>query len=143
LTSGEHLSLSAGGRLLASIANGVRLFCAKARMKLVVAGGDIDLKALRDSVNVLAKLNITHTANRITITAKDEVVINGGGSYTRWQAGGIETGTNSSWVVHSASRSLSGPKNLPIAIPMLPKDVCIECLLKRAASRSALVNKGT
>ncbi|CAD6508335.1 hypothetical protein LMG28727_00141 [Paraburkholderia kirstenboschensis] len=142
LTSGEHVSVSAGGRLLASIRNGIRLFCVKAGMNLIAAGGDIDLKALKDSVNILAKLNITHTANRITITAKDEVVINGGGSYTRWQAGGIETGTNGSWVVHSASRSLSGPKNLPVAIPMLPNDVCIECLLKRAASRSALVNKG-
>nr|WP_251031382.1 DUF2345 domain-containing protein [Paraburkholderia strydomiana] len=91
----------------------------------------------------MAKLNITQTANQIATTAKEEVVINGGGSYTRWQAGGIETGTNGSWVVHSASKSLPGPKNAPVATPMLPKDVCIESLLKRAASRSALVNKGT
>ena len=142
LTSGQHVSLSAGGRLLASVRNGIRLFCVKAGMNLIAAGGDIDLRALKDSINVLAKLNITQTANQITITAKEEVVINGGGSYTRWQAGGIETGTNGSWVVHSASKSLPGPKNVPVAMPMLPKDVCIECLLKRAASRSALVNKG-
>ncbi|WP_027801639.1 type VI secretion system Vgr family protein [Paraburkholderia dilworthii] len=143
LTSGQHVSLSTGGRLLASVRNGIRLFCAKAGMNLIAAGGDIDLRALKDSINILAKLNITQTANQITITAKEEVVINGGGSYTRWQAGGIETGTNGSWVVHSASKSLPGPKNVPVAIPLLPKDVCIECLLKRAASRSALVNKGT
>ncbi|MEC5408001.1 type VI secretion system baseplate subunit TssF [Paraburkholderia sp. MPAMCS5] len=73
LTSGQHLSLSAGGRLLASVTKGVRLFCQKAGIKLVAAGGDIDLKALADSVNILAKLNITQTANRITITAKEEL----------------------------------------------------------------------
>ncbi|MEM5285671.1 type VI secretion system Vgr family protein [Paraburkholderia sabiae] len=143
LTSGQHTSLSIGGRLLASVMNGVRLFCQKAGMKMIAASGDIDLQALKDSINVLAKLNITHTANRITITAKEEVLINGGGSYTRWQAGGVETGTNGSWVVHSGGPSLTGPKSLPVEMPMLPKDVCIECLLKRAIHRSALVNKGT
>ncbi|MFP6562714.1 type VI secretion system Vgr family protein [Paraburkholderia sp. B3] len=143
LTSGQHFSLSAGGRLLASVLNGVRLFCQKAGMKLVAASGDIDLQALKDSINILAKLNISHTANRITITAKEELLINGGGSYTRWNGGSVETGTNGSWIVHSGSKSINGPKSLPVAMPMLPKDVCIECLLKRAMNRSAFVNKGT
>lgn len=31
---------------------------------------------------------------RHAITAKEEVVINGGGSYTIWNAGGISWGTN-------------------------------------------------
>jgi type VI secretion system secreted protein VgrG len=118
LTSGQHLSLSAGGRLLASVMNGVRLFCQKAGMKLIAAGGDIDLKALADSVNILAKLNITQTANRITITAREELLINGGGSYTRWNGAGVETGTAGTWTVHSAGRSLVGPKSIAASIPV-------------------------
>lgn len=118
LTSGQHLSLSAGGRLLASVTKGVRLFCQKAGIKLVAAGGDIDLKALADSVNILAKLNITQTANRITITAKEELLINGGGSYTRWNGAGVETGTAGTWTVHSAGRSLVGPKSMADSIPV-------------------------
>jgi len=117
-TSGQHLSLSAGGRLLASVMNGVRLFCQKAGMKLIAAGGDIDLKALSDSINLLAKLNITQTANRITITAKEEILINGGGSYTRWNGAGVETGTAATWTVHSAGRSLVGPKSMAASIPV-------------------------
>jgi type VI secretion system secreted protein VgrG len=142
LTSGQHFSLAAGGRFLASVLNGVRMFSLKAGMKLVAASGDIDLQALKDSINILAKLNISHTANRITITAKEELLLNGGGSYTRWNGGGVETGTNGSWIVHSGSKSITGPKSLPVEMPTLPGDVCIECLLKRAMNRSAFVNKG-
>ncbi|CAL8478624.1 type VI secretion system secreted protein VgrG (plasmid) [Caballeronia sp. S22] len=118
LTSGQHLSLSTGGRLLASVKSGVRLFCQKAGMKLIAAGGDIDLQALQDSVNILAKLNITQTANRITITAKEELLINGGGSYTRYNSSGVEIGTAGTWTVHSAGRSLVGPKCIAASIPV-------------------------
>ncbi|WP_227246693.1 type VI secretion system Vgr family protein [Paraburkholderia caribensis] len=142
LTSGAHVAVAAAGSLFASIGSKLRLFVQNAGMRLVAAGGDIDIHALKDSINLLAKLNITHTANRITITAKEELLINGGGSYTRWNGGGVETGTDGTWVVHSGSRSLTGPKSVPAEMPILPKDVCIECLLKRALSRSAFVNKG-
>ncbi|WP_211460485.1 type VI secretion system Vgr family protein [Collimonas silvisoli] len=120
LTSGQHLSLSVGRRLLASVKNGIRLFSHKAGMKLIAACGDIDIQALKDSVNLLAKLSITHTANRISITAKEEVVINGGGSYTKFTAGGIEHGTNGSYVAHAAMHNFSGPRSVPVKLPSLP-----------------------
>lgn len=118
LTSGGHTSISAGKSLLASVREAVRLFACKAGMKLVAAGADIDITALKDSVNVLAKLNITHTANRITISAKEEVVINGGTSFSRWNAAGISHGTNGVWREHAAQHSLvvaasEGKPNLP------------------------------
>ncbi|WP_422823657.1 DUF2345 domain-containing protein [Variovorax rhizosphaerae] len=90
----------------------VRMFAYKSGMKLVAASSDIDITALKDSINVLAKLNITHTANKITITAKDEVVINGGSSYSKWNASGIEHGTNGVWREHASVHSLVGPMNI-------------------------------
>jgi len=81
----------------------------------------IDMQALKDSINMLAKLNITHTANRISIIAKEEVVINGGGSYVKYNAAGIEHGTNGNFVAHAATHSLPGPANLPT--PKLPVPV--------------------
>jgi type VI secretion system secreted protein VgrG len=102
-TSGGHTSFTAGKSLLASVKNAVRLFAHKAGMKLVAATSDIDITALKDSINLLAKLNITHTANRITISAKEEVVVNGGGSYTKWASGGITHGTTGPWKVQAAS----------------------------------------
>lgn len=125
LTSGGHASISAGKSLLVSVKEAVRLFAYKAGMKLVAASADIDITALKDSVNILAKLNITHTANRISISAKEEVVINGAGSYTRWNASGIEQGTNGKWRSHAAQHVMVGPANGPVA-DVKPIDVALK-----------------
>jgi len=89
-----------------------------AGMRLIAAAGDIDVKALSDSINLLAKLNITHTANRITITAKEEIRINGAGSYATFNSQGIELGTNGAFRSHANDHSLLGPKNA--ATPDMP-----------------------
>ena len=125
LTSGGHASLSAGKSLLVSVKEAVRLFAYKAGMKLVAASADIDISALKDSVNILAKLNITHTANRITITAKEEVVINGGTSFSRWNAAGIVHGTSGTWRQHAAEHSFvpaksEGSPSLPQTVQLPP-----------------------
>jgi type VI secretion system secreted protein VgrG len=101
------------------------MFAYKAGMKLVAASADIDITALKDSVNILAKLNITHTANRITITAKEEVVINGGTSFSRWNASGIVHGTSGNWVQHAAHHSFvpgksEGTPGLPLTVQLPP-----------------------
>ena len=121
LTSGGHASLSAGKSLLVSVKEAVRMFAYKAGMKLVAASADIDITALKDSVNILAKLNITHTANRITITAKEEVVINGGTSFSRWNASGIVHGTSGNWRQHAAQHSFVPGKSE--GTPALPQTV--------------------
>jgi type VI secretion system secreted protein VgrG len=121
LTSGGHASLSAGKSLLVSVKEAVRMFAYKAGMKLVAASADIDITALKDSVNILAKLNITHTANRITITAKEEVVINGGTSFTRWNASGIVHGTSGTWRQQAAQHHIAGGKSE--GTPVLPQSV--------------------
>ncbi|MDN4038729.1 type VI secretion system Vgr family protein [Massilia sp. YIM B02443] len=125
LTSGGHASLSAGKSLLVSVKEAVRMFAYKAGMKLVAASADIDISALKDSVNILAKLNITHTANRITITAKEEVVINGGTSFSRWNASGIVHGTKGTWRQHAAEHSFvpgksEGTPPLPQTVQLAP-----------------------
>jgi type VI secretion system secreted protein VgrG len=99
-------------------------------MKMVAAAGDIDIQALSDNINLLAKLSITQTANRITITAKEEVVINGGGSYVKFNAQGIELGTNGPFVAHAATHSLIGPKNLPTPDMPVVQRVQVETKLK-------------
>ncbi|CAN7570473.1 type VI secretion system tip protein TssI/VgrG [Pseudoduganella sp. LjRoot289] len=120
VSAGHSISLASGGGLFASARRALRLFVHQAGMKMIAAAGDIDLQALSDSIKLLAKLEITHTANRITITAKEEVVINGGGSYAKFTAGGIEHGTNGNYVAHAAKHSLPGPKNIKVEFTMPP-----------------------
>ncbi|WP_442783469.1 type VI secretion system Vgr family protein [Collimonas fungivorans] len=121
ITTGKSLSIASGDSLFASIRQTFRLFVYKAGMKMIAAGSDIDVQALTNGINILAKLNITHTANRITIVAKEEVMINGGGSYVKYNAAGIEHGTNGIYVAHAATHSLPGPANL--STPKLPVPV--------------------
>nr|WP_229482134.1 type VI secretion system Vgr family protein [Massilia sp. JS1662] len=120
ITTRKSLSLAAGTTFFASVRQTFRLFVQKAGMKMVAAAGDIDVQALSDSIKLLAKLDISHTANRITISAKEEVVINGGGSYAKFTAGGIEHGTNGTFVAHAAHHSLVDAKNIEMAIKMPP-----------------------
>ncbi|MEQ5844343.1 MULTISPECIES: type VI secretion system Vgr family protein [Paraburkholderia] len=123
LTSGEHVSVSTAGGFFASARKALRLFVSEAGMRLVAAAGDIDVKALKDNINLLAKLNVTVTATKITISAQQEVEINGGGSYTRWAAGQIKSGTSGGFEVHSASRTFVGPDSVSTpAIPALPPE---------------------
>jgi type VI secretion system secreted protein VgrG len=123
VTSGEHVSVSTGGGFFASARNALRLFAYQAGMRLIAAAGDIDVKALKDSINLLAKLNVTVTATKITISAQQEVEINGGGSYTRWTAGQIKHGTSGGFEVHSASRTFVGPDSVSTPnMPALPPE---------------------
>ncbi|MDM0011040.1 type VI secretion system tip protein TssI/VgrG [Variovorax sp. J22P168] len=117
-TSGGHISVSAGRSLLASVKEAIRMFAVRTGVMLKAGRGDIDVTALKHSVNLLAKMNISVQGQKIAITAKDEVVINGGTSYTRWSSEGIEHGTQGYWVEHAASHGSPGPDNVPV--PQLP-----------------------
>lgn len=117
ITTGEHTSISSGRSFLASAKDAIRMFAYKAGIKLISANKDIDIHALKTNINILAKLQITHTAETIQISASKEVVINGAGSYSQWRVGNIESGTNSNWVTHAALHSMPGPKTLPIKPP--------------------------
>jgi type VI secretion system secreted protein VgrG len=113
ITSGKNVSIAASHSFFATVRQTLRLFAHKAGMKLIAAAGDIDVHALSNSINLLAKLNIRQTANRIVIEAKDEVVINGGGSYATFGAKGIEFGTPRSFTVHASLKNFDSGKGRP------------------------------
>lgn len=122
LSSTGHTSLSIGKRLLASASRGMRLFVQSMGWRLVAASGDIDVRALKDSINLLAKLNITANADRITITAKTELVIQGGGSATTYNAGGITHATSGLYTAHAANFAYTGAKSLA-GVFLIPETV--------------------
>ncbi|MCS0632644.1 type VI secretion system tip protein VgrG [Telluria mixta] len=128
ITAGKSVSIAAQDGFFASIRQTFRLFVQKAGMKLIAASGDIDVKALSDNFNLFAKLNITQTADRIVISAKEEILINGGGSYAKFGAGGIEHGTSGTFVAHAASHHLDPAKNM--AAPDLKSNV-VDVNIKR------------
>ncbi|WP_410176234.1 DUF2345 domain-containing protein [Serratia ureilytica] len=66
---------------------------------------------------MLAKLNITHTAGRITLNAKTELVINGGGSAMVYSTGGMTRQTSGRYIGHAATFSYTGPKKSGSELP--------------------------
>ena len=137
ITTGDHVSVTAGGGFFASVRQAWRVFVYEAGMRFVAAAGNINVQALKDSIHLLAKLEITATAEKIIIKAKQELQLNGGGSYIKLTTGGIENGTDGAWKVHAASKNLTGPSSMPVELK--PKQVCLECLLKAAMRNTAVV----
>ena len=119
ITTGKSFSLVAGNNLFASIRHAIRLFVQNAGMRIVAASGDIDVQALSNSIKLLAKLDIVQSANRITINAKEELVINGGGSYVKLAEGSIELGTSGSFTAHATRHSLLSAKSMSVNAPIL------------------------
>lgn len=111
LTTGKNLSLASGDSLYVSVKKTLRLFVENLGMKLLAYSGDIDIQALKHNIHMLAKLNISMTANCITISAKEELKLSGGGSYSVYKADGIEHGSSGNFTVHAAKHSLVGPQN--------------------------------
>ncbi|WP_454764974.1 type VI secretion system Vgr family protein [Cupriavidus campinensis] len=134
LTAGQHLSVATGKSLMASAAEKIALLARKAGMRFFAAEGKVEIQAQSDDIDIIAQkvLRLISAQERIEITARKEVLLNGGGSYIRINAEGIEQGTLGSWKAHASTHATPGPKSLPLPIIEMPNDVCVECLLKVA-----------
>ena len=129
IASGEHLALSSGGhtslaigkRLLVSASRGMRSFVQSLGWRLVAASGDIDIRALKDNINLLAKLKVSVTAERITLSAKEEIVIQAAGSSTTYNAGGITHATSGIHTGYAANHLFTTAKSQTAVFPGEPK----------------------
>ena len=79
----------------------------------------MDAQALSKSLHILAKLRITQTAENITFTAKEELRINGGTSFSILNASGITHGTGGQWEVKAATQALETGKSMAVVMPTL------------------------
>jgi type VI secretion system secreted protein VgrG len=95
------------------------MFAYKSGIKLVSAIADVDVQALENSVHILSKISITETAENITLTAKGQLTINGGGSFSVFKDGNITHGTAGVWDVNAATKDMTGPQSLPVQATQL------------------------
>lgn len=142
LTSGSHTSISSNKSFLVSAAQAVRLFAFKGLVKIVAAQEDIDITALKKSIHMLARKDITLRANKITLDADEIVTINGGTSYSIWKKAGIEHGTNGLWREHASNHSLQPRKDIPLPKIKFPTTLCEDCVLKALKAGSPVAAVG-
>jgi type VI secretion system secreted protein VgrG len=142
ITSGKHTSIASGESMLVVALEAIKLFAAQNGINVTAAQADIDIRALKNSINFMAKLEITQVANKIRIHAKEELELGGGSSSVVLNDGGITGRTPGRWIEHAAGHSMTGPKSVTPPELRFPEDFCLECLLKRTQQRSAFVKKG-
>ncbi|WP_458766855.1 type VI secretion system Vgr family protein [Cupriavidus basilensis] len=123
ITTGAHLSIATGGGFFGSFAERAVLFVQKLGMRLFAAKGKIEIQAQSDDIEIIAQkvLKLISVTDLIEIAAKKEILINGGGSYIRLNASGIEHGTSGSWKAHAVSHGLPGSKTLAESLPVMPQ----------------------
>ena len=114
-------------------------------IKLIAAKDDIDLQAQSDEMKFLAKkdVKLVSATQHIDFAAakKIHLAVAGGAAITI--DGGITVQCPGTITVHASKKSFAGPESQNYQLQTFPQNVCVECLMRRAAQRSAFVNKGT
>ncbi|SFG12061.1 type VI secretion system secreted protein VgrG [Duganella sp. CF458] len=145
MSSGKDSNLAVGKSFVASIREKLSLFAYNGGMKFFAAKGKVEIQAQSDNLDIIAEkvLRLISTTENIEIWAKNEITIGAGGSAIKINGSGITDITSGQRIIHQSEFSLTSAKAMPFAMPTLPKAICLECLMKRAMSRSAFMNKGT
>nr|WP_307155914.1 DUF2345 domain-containing protein [Duganella sp. Leaf126] len=91
----------------------------------------------RDEVNV-----VSANAHIDWAAAKSISLSTAGGANITISGGNITVQCPGKITVHAAKKSFAGAQEVSYKLPILPQSVCIECLAKRAAQRTAFINKG-
>jgi len=118
ITTGESVSVASKGGLFASIRNGWHIFTHNFGMRIVAAANNIEFKALTGSIDMLAKLEITETAETIDISAKKELTLQGGDSYTRMNASGIAHSTSGAFTRSRGSYAAASGHGTEVRVPL-------------------------
>jgi type VI secretion system secreted protein VgrG len=159
LTSGTHLQVSAAENLIATaggnadigvkesftVAAGdaISMLALQSGLRLIADKGGAEIMAHSDEMLLAAlkDLTVMSTNGRLVLSAKNEVWIGAGGSYIRISAGGIENATQGNILEKCANWNKPGPASMQPTLPLLPKSVCIPCLLAEYSQGALLGTK--
>ncbi|WP_434628639.1 type VI secretion system Vgr family protein [Chromobacterium sp. CV08] len=137
LAAGANLNLLAqrdanhvtGRRWIHNVGKSISLFVSgvadKVAMKLIAAKGKVQIQAQSDAMELTADKDVTITSGkaRITVAAKDEILLTSGGGYIRLKGGNIEVHCPGTVSIKGASHDLSGPDRMNIAHPAFPQSL--------------------
>ncbi|MBA8733548.1 type VI secretion system Vgr family protein [Chromobacterium violaceum] len=135
LVAGTNLNLVAqrdanhttGRRWIHNVGKHISLFVAgvkdKVALKLIAAKGQVQIQAQSDAMEITADKDVTITSckERITIAAKEEILMTCGGGYIRLAGGNIEVHCPGTVSIKGAQHNLSGPTSLNYRMPTFGK----------------------
>jgi type VI secretion system secreted protein VgrG len=124
LNAGQHLDIGAMKNLSVTVEKALGLFVHKNGAKLVANQGDIEIQAQHNTMALFAEEQITVTSSddEIIISTPKTLTLNGGGSYLKLSANGIEHGSTGDYIVKTTNYLVPGAgSNLPLNTPDFKK----------------------
>ncbi|UOO76982.1 type VI secretion system tip protein VgrG [Neisseria sp. Dent CA1/247] len=120
--SGGDTDISAGSNFTAHAVGSVNLFAQSNGAKLQANQGKVEIQAQNDEmqINALKDATITSSAGKVTVAAKDEILLTSGGAYIKIKDGNIELGCPKMVWVKCAGFQVMGPSSLNVKTPLLP-----------------------
>ncbi|MGR2682968.1 DUF2345 domain-containing protein, partial [Chromobacterium haemolyticum] len=127
LVAQRDTNQTSGRRWIHNVGQHISLFVTglqdKISLKLIAAKGKVQVQAQSDSVEVTADKDVTVTSckERITVAAKQEILLNvSGGAYIRIAGGNIELHCPGKVSVKGASHQMSGPASIGVNMKGFP-----------------------
>ena len=110
-------------------------------LQLIAARDANEFQAVRDALTIQARdeINVISANAHIDWAAAKSIRLStAGGANITIEGGNITVQCPGKIKIHAGKKSFTGPAKLDYPLPRLPKDVCIECLLKALKTGSAL-----
>ncbi|HHX2501943.1 TPA: DUF2345 domain-containing protein, partial [Neisseria subflava] len=122
LVSGNHTDITAGQSLTAHAAESLNLFAQSSGIKMQANQGKVEVQAQNDELqlNALKDATLTSSAGKITIAAKEEILITCKGAYIKLSNGEVEIGSPKVVRVR-APLVVTGPSSLSQMFNEMPK----------------------
>jgi uncharacterized protein (DUF2345 family) len=111
----------------------------------IAAAKDVQVQAQSDTLTLAAQKDVTvgsQSAHVDWAAAKSITLAVSGGASITIEGGRIEVKAPGTITVKAGKKSLVGAQAAPYKLPILPREVCLECLARRAAQRGGLVKRG-
>ncbi|ULJ63734.1 type VI secretion system Vgr family protein [Wielerella bovis] len=119
LISGEETDISAGSNVTVHAAQSLNLFAQTEGAKLQANQGKVSIQAQNDEmqINALKDATITSSAGKITIAAKDEILLTSGGAYIKIANGEVELGMPNIARIRCAGLAVTGKESKRVKLP--------------------------
>lgn len=121
LNAGGELSLGAMGNINLMAGEQIGLFAQSARLSVIAGQGPVIVQAQNAGMQLTSGKKLTiSAAEDILIAGKKRVVLAGGGSYLKLEAGRIEYGTGQQYL-RKVERTFNAPaQRMPVEMPVMP-----------------------
>ncbi|MCD9087066.1 type VI secretion system Vgr family protein [Stenotrophomonas sp. SY1] len=152
-TAGEGLLLASGGDSDMTVMGDARLHAAQAigvlaaaveggvkdgnALSVVTGTGELDVQAQNDKVTIQARqaLRAASAQGVVELAAGKTIhIATAGGASVTIEGGNITFNCPGTIRVHASRKSFVGPTQGDYPLPLFPKSICVECMLKAAAS---------